>query len=471
MQQANQPPKFLQPLAQNDASKADIPVTSPDDTRASQSLGFPPRTGQPPEAGGVPPQLPDMNGVLNLASRPGWWAQLGGRFGYDSTFATDPLINGYPQGATLPAGDGLGDWISTANDNAVNPDTVGTGWVPGYSYGATALASQTGGTVTLTPAQARKRVLTVAGTLTSNLVLVVPNWRYDWTVYNNTGGAFSVTVRTAGGSGAVVAQNGAPTPVLCDGTNCVLSSPNIGPATTAGQAVQLGQAVGRLLDVKRFTASGTYTPTAGTRRIIVELVGGGGSGGGTIATTATQASVGAGGGAGAYMQFMLLTIPGSVAITVGAGGAGAAGTGAAGTASVFGSYVTCGPGQGGVTRSEGSQTSASMFLTSVVEGSPLNGNGGVAVIDDVPNVVLLKGMEGSAGTSGISLAGGTFMRAGEGGGTPFGSTAHTGNTQATASAPANSGAGGAGIYATPSTPGVRNGGNGGSGCCLVWEYA
>lgn len=464
MQQANQPPKFLQPLAQNDASKADIPVTSPDDTRASQSLGFPPRTGQPPEAGGVPPQLPDMNGVLNLASRGSWWNQLGGGYGYDGVFATDPLINGYPQGATLRAADGLGDWISTANDNAVNPDTVGTGWVPGYSYGATALTSQTGGTVTLTPAQARKRVLTVAGTLTSNLVLVVPNWRYDWTVHNNTGGAFSVTVRTAGGAGASVPQNGAPTPVLCDGTNCSLAAPNIGPATSGSQAIQFGQATGRLLGVQRFTSNATYTPSAGTRRIVVELQAAGGGGAGVGATSATQLSVGSGGGGGAYVKFLADTPSAPVAVTIGTGGTG--GTPFAGSAgnpggdSVFGALATVGGGLGGLSNSVNTTGAAPI----IVQGGNASA---VATIGGGAQVLQIT--EGERGGHGFAMGGTTANNVvgGYGGGTALG---RNGRLNPSSPTPINVGVGGCGASAAASGPAL-SGASGSAGVCVVWEYA
>lgn len=459
MQQANQPPKFLQPLAQNDASKADIPVTSPDDTRASQSLGFPPRTGQPPEAGGVPPQLPDMNGVLNLASRGSWWNQLGGGYGYDGVFATDPLINGYPQGATLRAADGLGDWISTVNDNAVNPDTVGTGWVPGYSYGATALTSQTGGTVTLTPAQARKRVLTVAGTLTSNLVLVVPNWRYDWTVYNNTGGAFSVTVRTAGGAGASVPQNGAPTPVLCDGTNCALSAPNIGPATSAGQALQLGQAGGRLLNVQTFTASGTYTPTAGTRFVIVDGVGGGGAGGGARAAPAGQSVGGGGGGSGAYFRTQVAASSSGfagAAVTVGVGGIGVGeATGGDGTASSFGAFASAPGGKGGT---GGNPTVAFPNLNGYGPGADVATGGTLINATGSPGgfALLTSSTNGLSGTGGASAVGG--------GGNAVVNQSADGVTAVTP------GAGGSGALTLSGGP-SRVGGNGAPGRVIIYEYA
>lgn len=460
MQQSNQPAKFILPIAQNDPSKADIPVTTGDATRASQSLGFPPLTGQPPEAGGVPPQLPDMNGLLNAISRIPWWAMLGGRFGYDAVFATDTNINGYPLGAELASADGLGSYFSTANNNTSNPDTSGAGWVPASAYGATALTGLTGGNVTLTQAQAAKTVITVAGTLTSNLVLIVPGWRYQWTVYNNTSGSFSVSVRTASGSVAAIPQNSAPTPVLCDGTNCSLLAPNIAAATSDSQAVRLDQVGGRLLNVQRITASGTYTPTTGANRIVVELVGGGGAGGGVPVTT-TQAATGSGGGAGGYVQLLIDTVPSSVAVTIGAGGVGAAGLtgGTGGASSSFGAFVTVAGGQAGTSRQ--SDPSIPNFATAGGPGGAPTVNSGMPI----------RSQWGAPGTVGLSLGGGAYQIGGEGGISGFGAATTRSPLDAGGNAPPNSGAGGGGATAASNNLTARAGGNGGSGVCVVWEYA
>lgn len=68
-----------------------------------------------------------------------------------------------------------------------------------------------------------------------------------------------------------------------------------------------------------FTATGTYTPTAGMRHCFVEMVGGGAGG----ITAAAGNNGGAGGGAGEYASgfFTAADIGASKAVTVGAGGA------------------------------------------------------------------------------------------------------------------------------------------------------
>lgn len=462
MQSTNQPGKFLIPFAQNDSAKAEIPVTSADPTRMSQSLGSPPLTGQPPEAGGVPPQLPDFNGAMNQVARGPWWFMAGGRFGFDATWAGDSNIGGYPRGAVLPAAlgsalIGMGEWYNNTEDNLADPDVTGTGWVPGYHYGSTALAGQTGGTVTLTPAQAAKRVITVAGTLTSNLVLVVPGWVYDWTVHNNTGGAFTVTVKNAATAGVLIPQNGAPTPVRCDGTTVSLWSPNIGPATSSTQAARFDQTVGRLINTQTFTTSGTYTPTPGTTRIKVTLVGGGGGGGGTGATGSGQAAVGVAAGAGGY-AIGWLTVPGApTAVTVGAGGT--AGTGSplvSGGNGGTSSFLTLSATGGG-----GGQSLAAVTPPTVVAA----GTGGTGTGGNISNGV------GGTGGGGFALVA-TSAVGGTSGSTLFGGGAYNatiGDARPgqTGGAP---GAGAAGAVAAQSRP-AQLGAAGAAGIVIIEEYS
>lgn len=243
MQSTNKPQPFLVPFAQNDGSRTEIPATTPDATRFSQSLGSPPLTGMPPEAGGVPPQLTDFNGAMNQLARVPWWSLAGGRFAYDGPWATDALIGGYPRGAVLPAAlgagaVGIGEWYNTTENNTVNPDTVGTGWVPGYQYGATALTAQTGGTVVLTPAQAAKTTLRISGALTSNLIIVVPDWVYAWSIYNTTTGAFSVSIKNAATAAVVVPQDGLMADIRSDGTSVTRVEQAIPVASQIAAGVQ-----------------------------------------------------------------------------------------------------------------------------------------------------------------------------------------------------------------------------------------
>ncbi len=88
---------------------------------------------------------------------------------------------------------------------------------------------------------------------------------------------------------------------------------------------------GVLIGNQIFTANGTYVPTAGTTKIIVEIIGGGGGGGGGSAQMfGIQGVTSAGGGAGAYTCKMISTVAaGGNTIVIGAGGAGGAADGGA----------------------------------------------------------------------------------------------------------------------------------------------
>ena len=111
------------------------------------------------------------------------------------------------------------------------------------------------------------------------------------------------------------------------------------PATQSQHAMQLGQAVGRLLNIQVFATAGsfTYTPTTGTNKVRVRAVGGGGAGGGAPATASGVGSIGACGSSGSYGESLYTSAFAGVTVTVGAGGTGSSGTaGTAGGASSFG---------------------------------------------------------------------------------------------------------------------------------------
>lgn len=242
MQKTSIPAKFLVPWAQNDTAKVEVPVTTTDPTRASQSLGFPPLTEQPPEVGGVPPQGEDFNGGMNQIARAIWWMLQGGGFPYDSAFANASQIGGYINSAVIPRADGAGYWLSTADNNLTNPDaTDGTAanWVPLGVYG-TASISVSSTDVTVYPVQAAFQTLLLSGTLTANRNVILPAWTYEWKIIDNTvRGGFTLTVKTATGSGVAI-QTGSQL-VRGDGTNIVQNPQSIAPATLTTQAVTLGQ--------------------------------------------------------------------------------------------------------------------------------------------------------------------------------------------------------------------------------------
>lgn len=102
---------------------------------ASLNDGFPPLTFTPIAAGGVPPAGADFNGVLNLITQTIRWKQAGGMFGYNSGFASDTNVVGYPRGALLLNATQTGLWLNSTDNNATNPDTGGAGWSAAFPAG------------------------------------------------------------------------------------------------------------------------------------------------------------------------------------------------------------------------------------------------------------------------------------------------------------------------------------------------
>lgn len=98
------------------------------DGAASLTDGFPPLNATPVGAGGVPPDIKDMNGILFGIS--GWavWQAAGGPIYFDAAFAA--IIGGYPKGGVVQSATTVGImYASTANGNTGNPDSGAANWV------------------------------------------------------------------------------------------------------------------------------------------------------------------------------------------------------------------------------------------------------------------------------------------------------------------------------------------------------
>ncbi len=82
-----------------------------------------------------------------------------------------------------------------------------------------------------------------------------------------------------------------------------------GTVKTALENLGLGDGSGRLIQCQVFKSSGTYTPTKGTRFIIVEIVGGGGAGGGCQVGYPNNAACGGGGCPGSMLKLAWIIQP------------------------------------------------------------------------------------------------------------------------------------------------------------------
>jgi len=94
---------------------------------ASYTDGFPPLCSVAPGAGGVPPFMQDMNGLMLAVTSICQWLNAGYSYPYDATFVSD--VSGYPLGAMLRSATPGTLWVNTVDGNTTNPDASGAGWV------------------------------------------------------------------------------------------------------------------------------------------------------------------------------------------------------------------------------------------------------------------------------------------------------------------------------------------------------
>ncbi len=113
------------PFAENGARNtipAEQPTAPGETNHASWKTGFPPVTMMPLEAGGIPPEGMDFNGILHAISSNVTHWNAGGQMRFDSDFCT--AIGGYPKGAVLQSDDGEKSFVSLKDENTVNFNEV-----------------------------------------------------------------------------------------------------------------------------------------------------------------------------------------------------------------------------------------------------------------------------------------------------------------------------------------------------------
>ena len=167
--------------------------------------------------------------TVNLASSPQVWAASNNTTNPYTLTLTAP--NATTSGVQL--GQGSSEVLFTDGTNVIAASSAGGGGSGGSS--ATLLKLPvTGGTVTLTPAQAANGIIELTGTLTSNLVLQFPSSLLgEWQVSNQTSGSYTTTALVEGSSAAAVQlAQGASQAVWSDGTNLTMTTGAQGPSGT-----------------------------------------------------------------------------------------------------------------------------------------------------------------------------------------------------------------------------------------------
>lgn len=162
-------------------------------------------------------------------------------------------------------GENLNVWGGNLNTNVID-------LVDDAIAGLTSVAL-TASDVTLTksngtPDQSRAAILYLHGTLGANVAVIVPSVTKAYVVDNRTTGAYSTTVKTAGGTGAVVPQGTAQT-LYVTGTSVIATSPATSatsPSFGSAAYVNIGTSVNELAPVSvadaryaRLTAANVFT--------------------------------------------------------------------------------------------------------------------------------------------------------------------------------------------------------------------
>lgn len=178
----------------------------------------------------VPPSRQRFNWILN-------WLATGLRYFMQRGIPEWDDTEDYPQYARTQHS-GL-TWVALVASVGIEPGTDPETWER-WGFSASEISSGTdaflsksvagGVNVTLTALEALNSIFEFTGIITANINVIVPAEAKRFIVRNNTTGAFTLIVKTSGGSGVAVLQ-GSSAELYCDGTN-VDFAPKSG-ATTA----------------------------------------------------------------------------------------------------------------------------------------------------------------------------------------------------------------------------------------------
>lgn len=123
----------------------------------------------------------------------------------------------------------VNDSFIIVTDGSTEYWTIGKGVAPTVTTTYLSIAVGGTGDYTLSAGEQNKSIYRFTGVLTGNRNIIVPSTVAQYTVRNETSGAFSLTVKTLAGTGVAVTQSSSGV-VYCDGTN-VLQSTATGVST------------------------------------------------------------------------------------------------------------------------------------------------------------------------------------------------------------------------------------------------
>ena len=156
--------------------------------------------------------------TANSVVNGGWFITDRSRIEESAPLAS-PTFTGDPKAPTPLPGD---------NDNSL----ATTAFVQAALNGKITTSVAGSGSITLTAAQYSASILIFTGALTGNKTVVLPTISGQWQIVNSTTGAFTLTVKTAAGTGVLVTQ-GTTSNVYCDAVNIGLQQTDfISPVMT-----------------------------------------------------------------------------------------------------------------------------------------------------------------------------------------------------------------------------------------------
>lgn len=264
------------------------------------------------------------------------------------------------------------------------------------------------------------------------------------------------------------------------GTN-TLTRTTVHASSNAGSAVNFSAGVkrvsiaqtaavstGKLINKQIITAtgSGTYTPTAGTTFVIVELQGAGGGGGGCQSAGGTNVAIAGGGGCGGWGSKRLTADFSGASYSVGAKGAGGAAGNNAGAAGGNTTFTTTAPSSTTYTAAGGSGGSQ---LGPAAPSLPAGGVAGGALTGSFDET-----LPGAASVCGVATASsrGQTSAGGAGKYSPGGASAFWDGANMSVAGTNATGKGGGGSGAMTGASGAaKAGGDGSDGQIVIWEYS
>ncbi len=294
------------------------------------------------------------------------------------------------------------------------------------------------------------------GTVTTSGTLGTTTFTAHGIVLGAGSSALVVTAAMTNGQFLIGSTGADPVPATITAGTSVTVTNGAGSVTLA--------ATGTLIGVRYFTSgtTATYTPTAGTGSVIVELWGGGGGGSGVASPGVGNVGLGGGGQAGGYLRVRLTSGFSGGTYTV--GGAGTGGTSGANAGTVGGDTTFTTTGAVIYTAKGGNNPGplgsfAPPFQYNAVSGVGTSG-GDISSSGAVGFLGFTLGTANGCAQSGGQSQWGAALAA-----------TLTGVNQSTAGPAAVGFAGGGGGAIATGTGTAKAGGNGSAGIIIIYEYS